>query len=83
MALYKEMADSYADSHPFLYIRLAELFHSLHAGSLAIASYDRKVSIILLHLQVVILADYHLAQNHHVYGDSQYYLVCFGREVCP
>ena len=74
MALYKEMTDSYADSHPFLHIKLAELCHSLHAGSLAIASY-RKVSIILLHLQVVILADYHLAPNHHVYRDSQYALV--------
>jgi hypothetical protein len=42
VALYHEMIDRYSDSHPFLLVKLADLFVLLKAGALAIALY-RKV----------------------------------------
>ena len=54
MALYQEMIDRYSDSHPFLLVKLADLFVLLNAGTLAIALY-RKVRYCCLasrHLQV-------------------------------
>jgi hypothetical protein len=34
--LYEEMMERYTDSHPFLLVRLAEIFVLLGAGSLAV-----------------------------------------------
>jgi hypothetical protein len=47
--LYQEMIDRYSDSHPFLLVRLADLFVLLKSGSLAIDLY-RKVRYLRLRL---------------------------------
>jgi hypothetical protein len=49
MALYQEMIDRYSDSHPYLLVRLADIFVLLNAGTLAIALF-RKVRYHCLHL---------------------------------
>ncbi|GLB40248.1 hypothetical protein LshimejAT787_0801190 [Lyophyllum shimeji] len=52
VALYQEMTDRYSDSHPFLLVRLADLFVLLNAGTLAIALY-RKAQGILSTTEIV------------------------------
>ena len=51
LALYQEKIDRYSDSHPFLLVKLADLFILLSAGTLAIALY-RKVRYWCLHLVI-------------------------------
>lgn len=50
--LYEEMMERYTDSHPFLLVRLAELFVLLGAGSLAVNLF-RKARDILSRMRVV------------------------------
>lgn len=48
LALYQEMIDRYSDSHPYLLVKLADLFSFLNAGTLAIDLF-RKVRYCCLH----------------------------------
>jgi hypothetical protein len=67
VALYQEMIDRYSDSHPYLLVKLADLFVLLNAGTLAIALY-RKVRYYCLHL--VILTNPHSGPRYLIdYGD--------------
>ncbi|KAF8160046.1 fido domain-containing protein [Crassisporium funariophilum] len=46
VALYQEMIDRYSDSHPFLLVKLADLFVLLNAGTLAIDLYRKAQGIL-------------------------------------
>lgn len=49
MLLYEEMINCYSDSHPFLLVRLADLFVLLKSGTLASDLYRRVSPIVFVY----------------------------------
>jgi hypothetical protein len=57
MVLYQEMIDRYSDSHPYLLVRLADIFVLLNADTLAIALFCKVSNYRCLHLVSLINRD--------------------------